>query len=126
MDRIAKEVQRQGRESWRKAIAKSKFAIGFVFIVLAVLAWNIYKANDRVVKSEKITGRVVGVHQFQGNTGSAHSRLSVQLKNGQTVLVQAPVGYPIRSGSLLEVSRVETEQGSVYYQYVGYVEGSDE
>ncbi|WP_125931877.1 hypothetical protein [Thiosocius teredinicola] len=126
MDRIAKEIQRQGRESWLKAITKSKFAIGFVLVVLAVLAWNIYKANDRVAKSEKKIGRVVGIHQFQGNTGSAHSRLSVQLKNGQTVLVQAPVGRPIRSGSLLELSRVETEQGSVYYRYVGYVEGADE
>jgi hypothetical protein len=126
MDRITKEIQRQGFASWKKAIAQSKFEVGFAVVVLAILAWNIYKANDQVVRSETNIGKVVGIHQSQGNTGSVESMLSVELKNGENVLVKAPIGSPIKSGSLVEVSRVETEQGSVYYEFQRYAEGSAE
>jgi len=126
MDRITKEIQRQGSASWKKAIAQSKFAIGFALVVLAILVWNIHKANDRVVRSEIKTGKVVGLHQSQGNTGSVESMLSIELKNGGNVLVKAPISSPIKSGSLVEVSRVETEQGSVYYKFQRYAEGSAE
>jgi len=122
MERVKRELWQQTASAWARGVAKSKFAVGFLVVIVAILSWNIYKSTDKSVKSETVEGELVGLHQVQGNTGSSISKLSIRLNDGHNTLVTAPVGIPIKPGAKIHLSVTTTEQGSVYYKFIGYVE----
>lgn len=124
MDRVAKEIRRQALGDWWLGIKQSKFAIGFVLLIVLVLSWNIYKAGDRVSESKVVAGKIVGVHQIQGNTGSSVSMLAVRLESGETQLVVKPIGFIVKIDEVVHLSMSATEQGSVHYRIAGYLEVS--
>jgi len=122
MDRVKRKIRQQTAGAWVSGLLKSKFAVGFVIVIVAILSWNIYKSTDQPVSSEKITGELMGVHQVQGNTGSSVSMLAIRLAGGHSTLVTAPVGIPIKPGAKVLLSVTTTEQGSVYHAFIGYQE----
>ncbi|MCB1789383.1 MAG: hypothetical protein KDJ24_03730 [Gammaproteobacteria bacterium] len=94
--------------------------------VFALPAGAIHKSTNQAVDKEQDIGRLVGVRQQLGGMGPAELMLSIRLQNGGIVVVRAPIGNSIESGSPTPVSWAETAQGSVDHRYVGYVEGSVE
>ncbi|MCB1924565.1 MAG: hypothetical protein KDJ27_12625 [Gammaproteobacteria bacterium] len=96
--------------------------------VIGASGWTIHKNTNQAVQvhTEQDIGRLVGVRQQLGGMGPAEFMLSIRLQNGGILVVRAPIGYPIESGSAAAVSWAETAQGSVDHRYVGYVEGSVE
>ncbi len=124
MDRVSKEIRRQTLQDWWLGITQSKFVIGFVLLIGLSLGWNIYKAGDRVSESKVVAGKIVGVHQIQGNTGSSVSMLAVRLESGETQMVVQPIGFIVKADETVRLSMSATEQGSVHYRLLGYLEAS--
>ena len=122
MDRVKREIRQQTAASWAGSLSKSKFAIGFVVVIVAILSWNIYKSTDQPLSTEQVTGELIGIHQVQGNTGSTVSMLAIRLANNHSTLVPAPVGIPIKPGTKVNLLVTTTEQGSVYHAFIGYKE----
>jgi hypothetical protein len=92
------------------------------FILVAVLVWNVYRASDRTVESRSVTGTLSGVHHSQTNLGSVTPMLSVELKNGTTVLVQGYQNMVVKSGAKVSVIVGKTESGRALYSFNGYVQ----
>ena len=120
MDRIEQELKNQRKRIWFQLIKESKFAIGFLLVIVIVLSWNIYRSTDKVIENEKLFGVLDGIHQVQGNLGSSTTMLSIKLNNGENVLVTAPANLVVREHAEVEIIRGKTEQGSVYYYFSSY------
>lgn len=120
MDRIEQELKNQQKRIWFQRIKESKFAIGFLLVIVIVLSWSIYRSTDKVIENEKLFGVLNGIHQVQGNLGSSTTILSIKLNNGENVLVTAPANLVVRENAEVEVIRGKTEQGSVYYYFRSY------
>ena len=120
MDRIEQELRNQQKRLWIRRIRESKFAIGFLLVIVIALSWNIYRSTDKVIENEKLFGVLDGIHQIQGNLGSSTTMLSIKLNNGENVLVTAPANLVVRENAEVEVIRGKTEQGSVYYYFSSY------
>jgi len=120
MDRIEQELKNLQKRIWFQRIKESKFAIGFILVIVIVLSWNIYRSTDKVIENEKLLGVLDGIHQVQGNLGSSTTMLSIKLNNGENVLVIAPANLVVKENAEVEVIRGKTEQGSVYYYFSSY------
>lgn len=120
MDRIEQELKNQQKQIWFQRIKESKFAIGFMLVIVIILSWNIYRSTDKVTENEKLFGVLDGIHQVQGNLGSSTTMLSIKLNNGENVLVTAPANLVVKENAEVEVIRGKTEQGSVYYYFSSY------
>ena len=120
MDRIEQELKNQQKRIWFQRIKESKFAIGFLLVIVIVLSWSIYRSTDKVIENEKLFGVLDGIHQVQGNLGSSTTMLSIKLNNGNNVLVTAPANLVVKENAEVEVIRGKTEQGSVYYYFSSY------
>ncbi|MEY4729373.1 MAG: hypothetical protein RL020_531 [Pseudomonadota bacterium] len=120
MNRIEQELKNQQKRIWFERIKESKFPIGFLMVIVMVLSWNIYRATDKIKENEKLLGVLDGIHQVQGNLGSSTTMLSIELSNGENVLVTAPVNLVVRENTEVEVIRGTTEHGSVYYYFSRY------
>ena len=120
MDRIEQELKNQQKRIWFQRIKESKFAIGFILVIVIILSWNIYRSTDKVIENEKLFGVLDGIHQVQGNLGSSTTMLSIKLNNGENVLVTAPANLVVKENAEVEVIRGKTEQGSVYYNFSSY------
>ena len=120
MDKVEQELKNQRKRIWFQLINESKFAIGFLLVIVIVLSWNIYRSTDKVIENEKLFGVLDGIHQVQGNLGSSTTMLSIKLNNGENVLVTAPANLVVREHAEVEIIRGKTEQGSVYYYFNSY------
>jgi hypothetical protein len=112
-------------QTWISGIFRTKgllTAAAFTFILVAVLLWNVYRASDRTVESKPVTGKLVGVHHSQTNFGSATPILTVELKNGKTVLIEGYQHMAIKSGAKVKVIVGKTKSGKTLYSFNGYVE----
>lgn len=126
MDHVSNEIRRQTLQHYWKGVFQSKFAIGFLLAIVIVLSWNVYKSSDSVVTSEIVSGKVLGVHQIQGNTGSTVSMLVVQLNDGKTVMVIKPLGVVAKPGKMANLSKESTKQDSIYYHFIDYLQLSQD
>ncbi len=120
MKKIDEELRQQRKKIWIEQIKQSKFSIGLVLVIVVILSWNIYKSSDRLVESQSIYGTLIGIHQVQTNLGSSARMLSVELENGERVIVAAPENFVAENQAEVELSKGESAQGSVYYYFVGY------
>lgn len=124
MDRIEREFRKQQKQPWVQRVKESKFAIMLVLVMLIILSWNIYRSNEKVIESERLSGVLVGIHQVQGNLGSPITMLSIRLNNGESAMVTAPTNLVVRNQAEVEIIKGKTEQGSVYYYFGSYKGGS--
>lgn len=124
MDRIEREFRKQQKQLWVQRVKESKFAIMLVLVMLIILSWNIYRSNEKVIESERLSGVLVGIHQVQGNLGSPITMLSIRLNNGESAMVTAPTNLVVRNQAEVEIIKGKTEQGSVYYYFGSYKGGS--
>ena len=120
MDKVEQELKNQQKRIWFQRIKESKFAIGFLLVIVIVLLWNTYRSTDKVMENEKLFGVLDGIHQVQGNLGSSTTMLSIKLNNGENVLVTAPANLVVRKNAAVGIIRGKTEQDSVYYYFSGY------
>lgn len=122
MERIEQAIKEQQKRALFQRIKESKAGVTFVFLVVVAFSWNVYRSADKVTEQSNLSGVLVGRHQVQGNLGSTTTKLSIQLNNGETVLVTAPDKFIMQSGAEVEVIRDKTEHGAAYYHFGGYRE----
>ncbi len=122
MDRNEPHLTKLQKLIWTQDVRDSKVAIGLVLMIVILLSWNIYRSTDTIVKSEKMTGVISGIHQVQSNVGSSPTMLAVKLSNGESVIVTAPANIVIRMNAEVEIVRGKSAQGSVYYYFSRYRE----
>ncbi len=122
MEQVSKEIRRETLRHWWLILTQSKLAIVFSIVILAALVWSVYKSSDSILTSEVIEGKVIGVHQIQGNTGSNVSMLAIQLRSSAKIMVLKPNNVPVKQGKMANVSKAISEQGSVYYYFLEYVD----
>lgn len=122
MSKIERVLIEQQKKIWFQRVKESKFAIGFILVILFILSWNIYRSTDKVIENEKINGVLLGVHQIQGNLGSTTTMLSIKLNNGDNIMVTAPAYLVVKKQAKVEVIKAMTEQGAVHYYFSAYIE----
>lgn len=120
MERFERARRETGRRILFQRLKESKTAIVFVLLIVAALSWSVYRGTDKVIEQNTLSGVLVGIHQVQGKLGSATTRLSIRLSNGETVMVVAPINFIVRTGSEVVVIRDKTAQGAVYHYFGGY------
>ena len=120
MDKIQRTLLKLNIERWYQDIKESKFAVGFLIVIVLILSWNIYRSSDKIADSKKINGQLVGLHQVQGNLGSSVTMLSIKLENGKNVMVTSPYNLPIKKNEKVEIIEGISEQGYTYYYFSKY------
>ena len=124
MGRIELELRKLNREKYIKWIKESKGSIAFIVILILVQVYNVYRSSDVIIKTEEITGVLVGLHQKQSNLGSTASILSIKLDNGIIVNSPATINFVAKINNEVLVTKNITEQGNVYYYFQSYIHQS--
>ena len=120
MGRIEQEIKNQNREILIQRIKESKYSIAFVLLIVIILLYNVYRSTDKIIKSEKLSGVLVGLHQEQTNLGSTTAKLFIKLKNGELIMTATPVDFVVKNNSEVIITKSLTEQGRVYYYFNSY------
>lgn len=117
---IEEALKKEKLHVWSQGLKKSPLAILTPLLVVLALLWSIYKSEDKVIHQEKILGELVGLHQVQSKFRATTRTLSIKIPNEGTVQVKAPEGLIIKKNAIVELDKVTTEQGSVYYYLKRY------
>ena len=120
MDNIDKLIKEEKRQSLIKSIKESRSTLVFILIIILVLSWSIYRNTDTVVENTVLNGTLVGIHQLQENDGSTTTKLSIELDNGNNVLVATPINFTYKNNAKVEINMVKTEQNRTYYSFICY------
>lgn len=117
---IEEAIKKEQLHAWVQGLKKSPLAIIILLLVVLVLLWNIFKSGDKVIHQEKIFGELVGLHQVQGKFRATTRALSIKIPNEGIVPVIAPEGMIIKNNAIVELDKITTEQGAVYYYFKRY------
>lgn len=117
---IEEALKQERLHVWSRELKKSPLAIVLLLLIVLALLWSIYKSEDKVIHQEKILGELVGLHQVQSKFRATTRTLSIKIPNEGTVQVKAPEGLIIKKNAIVELDKVTTEQGSVYYYLKRY------
>ncbi len=109
-------------EHWKSRIQESIFGIIFILFIVVIFSYAAYKASESVISKSEITGKLVGIHQIQSNTGSRYSIFVVQLANGEKVNIQPPDYVPFKKGKEIKITKTIKESGFEIYNYHSYVQ----
>lgn len=117
---IEEALKKEQLHVWSQGLKKSPLAIAILLLVVLALLWSLYKSGDKIIHQEKILGELVGLHQVQSKFRATTRTLSIKILNEGTVQVIATEGLIIKKNAIVEIDKVTTKQGAVYYYFKGY------
>jgi hypothetical protein len=122
MKRIDQAIEEQQKHEILSHLKEFRVVIVIAVLVVIALLALVYHLTGKVIAETTLSGRLVGVHHVPARTSAGYNKLSIELANGDTVLVNAPGNLLIRAGSEVEIIRVETENNLVHYRFSRYRE----
>lgn len=110
--------------SWYKNIIINKYSILFVFIIIAILSYQVFRSSEKTVTEIEVSGILVGVHANQSNTGSSVITFSAKLESGKIITFLPPANVIFKKNANVLLSKTTTDRNNTYYYFIKYTNNS--